>query len=87
MKLLSNQKKTISTGAVREIGDEICISKSQRNVHVTFEAMAVFAAAPFLIYMGSKKNLYPWERYALYTMAGVTLVVDGGLLLSYMRKK
>lgn len=77
----------VRTGAVREVGNEVCISKTQRNVHVTFEALAVFAAVPFLLYLAQKPGLKDWEKYGLYGMAGATLIVDGGLLLSYMRKK
>ena len=76
------------TGAVRETNGEVCISNAQRRIHVATEAVAVFAVAPFLIYLAAtKENLKDWERGILYAVAGGTLLVDGGLLLSFSRKK
>lgn len=75
-------------GAVRELPTgEIAISKSQRDIHVAFEALAI-PAAGLMAYMAyTNKTLPGWQRGFLYTTAAVTIVVDGGLLISYMRKK
>lgn len=82
-----NDIDSIRTGAVREIGDEVCISKSQRDVHVFFEAAAVFVAAPALMYIGATTPMEPWKRNSLYALAAASLAVDGGLLLSYLKNK
>lgn len=80
---------TVRAGAVRELPTgETVISPTQRNIHVFFEGLAVFVAAPACVYIAAtNKTLPEWQRYFLYTMAGVTVAVDGGLLLSYMSKK
>jgi hypothetical protein len=63
------------------------ITSAQRNVHVTFETLAVFVGAPFLGYLALSTRLKPWERGGLAAMTLATLVVDGGLLYAYMKKK
>lgn len=85
---MSALTRRFKAGAVRNLPTgEVAISKTQRNVHVFFEGLAVFVAAPVCIAIASNKQLPEWQRGFLYTMAGVTLVVDGGLLLSYMKQK
>lgn len=76
------------TAAVRELASgEIAISKTQRNVHVFFEALAL-PAAGLMAYMAyTNKNLPDWQRGFLYVTAVTTIVVDGGLLISYAREK
>lgn len=75
-------------GAVRELANgEIAISKSQRNIHVFFEALAL-PAAGIMGYMAyTQKQLPSWQRTFLGVTAAVTIVVDGGLLYSYKTKK
>lgn len=76
------------TGMVRELPTgEIAISKRQRDVHVTFEALAVVVAAPFSIWLATQKTLPDWARMLSGTIGVATLIVDGGLLLSYIRKQ
>lgn len=86
--MLSNYRK-IKVGAIRELpSGEIAISKMQRNVHVTFEALAVFVAAPACFYIAATNRQMPeWQRGFLAALGVTTLVVDGGLLLSYMNKR
>lgn len=86
---MSALTRRFKAGAVRELpSGEVAISKTQRNVHVFFESLAVFVAAPLCITIAATNKTMPqWQRGFLYTMAGVTLAVDGGLLLSYMRSK
>jgi hypothetical protein len=67
--------------------DVYTITPTQRNVHVTFEALAVFVAVPFTAYLAFSPRLKPWERTGLAAMTLATLVVDGGLLYSYLKKK
>lgn len=76
------------TGAVRELpSGEIAISKGQRNVHVFFEALALPAAGVMGYMAYTNKSLPPWQRNFLYVTAAATVIVDGGLLISYSRKK
>lgn len=72
-----------------EDGDAICISKSQQKVHQATEALAVFVAAPFTAWLALKPSdkLEPWERTGLGILTIGTLIVDGGLLISWLRKK
>lgn len=76
------------TGAVRTLpSGEVAITKTQRNIHVFFEALAL-PAAGLMAYMAySNKFLPPWQRSFLYVTAITTVVVDGGLLISYAREK
>jgi hypothetical protein len=50
--------------------------------------LAVFVVTPFVVYLAATKTeLEDWERGALAAIAAGTLVVDGGLLLAYMKKR
>lgn len=78
----------VSTGAPIIRGNEVCISKTQRNVHVAAEALAVFVVAPLTGYIAWKnKDLPDWSRVFLGAVAVGTIVIDGGLLISYWRAK
>lgn len=81
-------RSNLKAGAVRELPTgEIAISRSQRNVHVFFEALAL-PAAGLMAYMAyTNKALPPWQRNFLYATAITTVIVDGGLLISYAREK
>ncbi len=91
----ARHRALVATGVigsdVRELpSGEYAISKAQRNVHVTFEALAVFVSVPFLGYLAlSKKDkpLEDWERFGLGAMAITTLAVDGALLVQWMRQR
>lgn len=62
------------------------ISSTQRGVHVTTEAFAVLAVAPFLLYAATRKReLTPVEKGLLATAAIGTLLVDGWLLYRFSR--
>lgn len=67
--------------------DHVTISKAQRDVHVTFEALAVVVAAPFSFWLATRKELPDWARVLSGTIGAATLVVDGGLLLSYLKER
>ena len=67
--------------------DEIVISRALRQVHVTFEALAVVVAAPFMFYLATRKELPDWARVVSGTIGVATVIVDGGLLVSYLRKR
>lgn len=86
-RLRDQRSRVTATGAVREAGEEICISKAQRNVHVAFEGLAVVVAAPFSFWLATRPELPPWARGLSAAIGVSTLVVDGGLLLSYLSKK
>lgn len=79
----------VRTGAVEmqtPQGRMYCISPTQRNIHVTSETVAVLVAAPFSFWLAMQKTLPDWAR-TLSAVIGVgTLLVDGGLLLSYLKK-
>lgn len=81
-------RQPIRVGAVRELpSGEIAISKTQRNVHVFFEALAL-PAAGIMGYMAyTQKQLPDWQRGFLGITAAATVIVDGGLLISYARRK
>lgn len=82
------------TGAVEKIelpsgGAVYQIDQTQRNIHVTFEALAVFVAAPALTYIAYKnrRTLPLWQQGMLYGVAGASLAVDGWLLYQYLRRR
>jgi len=86
--VLNRVQQRMSAGAVRTLpSGEVAISKTQRNVHVFFETLAL-PAAGLMAYVAYANPFLPqWQRGFLYTTAAVTVLVDGGLLLSYMREK
>jgi hypothetical protein len=91
---LCAEKAMARTGAVTELvsanGETVYqIDERQRNIHVTFEALAVFVAAPALTYIAYKnRNTLPlWQQGMLYGVAGASLAVDGWLLYQYLRKR
>lgn len=82
------RKADVHVGAVRELpSGEIAISRAQRNVHVFFEALALPAAGVCAYMAYTNKSLPEWQKWFLYGMAGTTIIVDGGLLLSYAKEK
>lgn len=83
----------VATGAVTEVvradgQTEYLIPRAQRNIHVTFEALAVFVAAPALFYIAATNKQMPaWQRGALAAIGGASVIVDGYLLVQYARSK
>ena len=80
----------VRTAAVEALAggkNPICITKAQRNVHVFFEALAVFLVAPFNFWLASRPELPKPARTACAVVGATTLVVDGGLLLQYLKQK
>jgi hypothetical protein len=71
---------------ISEDEHSVTISRGQRHVHVAAESVAVFAVVPFMVYLATRKELPDWARASSAIIAGGTLLIDGGLLLSYTRK-
>ncbi len=67
------------------IGD-VCIDDDQRQLHVTSEAIAVTLVAPFMFYLAWQKGLPAWARAVSFGIGVGTVLVDGKLLLDYLRK-
>jgi hypothetical protein len=65
---------------------EVTIPDSQVAVHKTFEALAVVVAAPFSIWLATRKELPTWARVLSATIGVGTWIVDGGLLWQYLKK-
>jgi len=85
---MSALTRRMRAGAVRELpSGEVAISRSQRNVHVFFEALAIPAAGLMFYMAHTNKQLPDWQRNFLYATAITTVIVDGGLLISYAREK
>ncbi len=61
----------------------VCISDARRKLHRTTELIAVFAVAPFMIWLSTNKRLPPWARVASGAIGVGTLLVDGYLALRY----
>lgn len=86
--LVRRMRGQAHTGAVRTLpSGEIAISKTQRNIHVFFEALALPAAGVMFYMAYSNRLLPPWQRNFLYATSIATVIVDGGLLISYAREK
>ena len=65
--------------------DEITISRTQRNVHVLAETLALFVAAPLTVYIAhTATGLASWQRDFLWALATGTVLVDGYLLHKYL---
>lgn len=64
----------------------VTISAEQRDVHVVFEALAVAVAAPFSFWLATRSYLPTWARVVSGAIGAATVLVDGGLLLSYSRE-
>lgn len=65
---------------------KVCIPGAQRNVHLVFEAAALLAVAPLLLWAATReRELTRVEKGALAAVAVSTIVVDGWLLYRYAR--
>ena len=64
----------------------VCISRAQRNVHVATEVVAL-ATIPILVWVARRPDCPPWIRRAAGLMALGTVIVDGGLLLSWAGRR
>ncbi len=65
----------------------LCVTPEQRTVHVATEAIAVFALAPFMAYLATRRRpLTDVERTGLWVMVGGTLLVDGVLLYRWVTR-
>lgn len=59
----------------------VCITPAQRKLHMTAEAFAVFAVAPFTLWVASQQTGI--AKLGLYAIGLGTLAVDGYLLAKY----
>ncbi len=64
-----------------------CIPEEQRKLHVTTEAIAVFAVAPFMFYLTAQRKLPVWARAVSFGVGVGTLLVDGSLLLRNLQRQ
>jgi hypothetical protein len=62
----------------------VCITPEQRTLHVAAETVAVVAVAPFMIWLGTRKELPTWARVASVMVGVGTLAIDGHLLARYV---
>ena len=79
-----------SIPAVREIpSGELVISRAQKRVHMTTEAFAVAIIVPWMLSLAFRKNprLTRLDKFAALFVAAGTLVVDGGLLLQFSKRR
>jgi hypothetical protein len=90
MRYIERRRSSVERVHVGEVlsQDErsVTISRGQRHVHVAAETVAVFAVVPFMGYLATRKELPDWARATSGAIAVGTLIIDGGLLLSYTRK-
>lgn len=64
------------------------VSPAQRKIHVSTEAIAVFAIAPFLVWAASRdRKLNNVEKGLLVATAAGTVIVDGWLLHRFWRQQ
>jgi hypothetical protein len=59
----------------------------RRDVHVATETAALVTVLPLSVYAASNPRLPLWARVTFAGVAVATAVVDGGLLVSYLRNK
>ena len=79
-----------SIPAVREIpSGELVISRAQKRVHITTEAFAVAVIVPWMASLVLRKNprITRLDKFAAFFVGLGTVVVDGGLLLKFMKRK
>lgn len=87
---LANRRLMPRTGAIETtIGGQrrYCISGAQRTIHVASESIAVFLVTPFMFWLATRKELPSWARTSSAVIGAGTLLVDGGLLVSYLKKE
>jgi len=61
------------------------ISAAQRKVHIVSEIVAVVAVVPFMAYLALDKRQTDVVRGASGAIAIGTLIVDGGLLMRWLK--
>lgn len=64
-----------------------CITPQQRSIHVLGETVAVFAVTPFMLWLGTRKELPNWARGTSVAIAAGTLLIDGWLLFRFLGSK
>jgi hypothetical protein len=69
--------------AYDETGNLVAIPESQVRFHKFWEAASVFVQLPFMVYLGTRKELPGWARAGAWIAAGAIVYVDGSLLLKW----
>jgi len=64
----------------------ICIDQRQRNLHVLSEGAAIVILAPFLAWCALRRDLPPGARAVAGAAAVATVLVDGYLLMRFLRR-
>lgn len=62
---------------------DVVISDEQARFHQFWEGASVLVQLPFLVYLGTRRQLPLWARAGAWAMAGLIIYVDGGLLLRW----
>ena len=63
------------------------ISSGQRKLHIVSEAIALFVFAPWLVSIVFKRRLTNFDKGFALVVAGGTVVIDGGLLATWLRPR
>ncbi len=63
------------------------ISEGQRKLHIVSETIALLAFAPWLVSIAFKKRLSNFDKGFALFIAGGTVLVDGGLLATWLRPR
>ncbi len=67
--------------------DEVILSP-QRKLHIYTEALSVFVAAPFLIWVATREEkLTKTEKGLLLAFATASIIIDGYLLTRFLGDK
>ena len=67
------------------MSDGICITESQRRVHIAAEAVALAVVAPFTFWLATRRELPTAARALSAAIGATTLVVDGVLISRYLK--
>ena len=65
----------------------VWIPAEQARFHRFWEAASVFVQLPFMVYLGTRRELPAWARAGAWALAGLILYVDGGLLLEWQQRQ
>ncbi len=63
------------------------ISEGQRKLHIVSEAIALLVFAPWLVSVALKKRLTNFDKGFALVVAGGTVLIDGGLLVTWLRPR
>jgi len=71
---------------VPPIRGSICISETQRKVHIGGEVAALALVVPFMAYLTTRKQLPTWARAGAGTIGAISLLLDGYLLVRFLKR-